>query len=83
MSAFEEVVGGTIDYIDAEAELDQSRALIDAERGRSTLGKRTPKRAREWIWRPMEDDILAIHEATEFVGDVLESLDFENRSMTQ
>ena len=44
-----------------EEEHQRRREAIEAEDGhaRTTHGKR--KRRRDWVWRPMEDDILTSH----------------------
>ena len=44
-----------------EAEQRRRREVIEAEDGHATPMHGRRKRRREWIWRPMEDDVLASH----------------------
>ena len=48
-----------------EEEHRRRREAIEAEDGHatSTHGKR--KRRRDWVWRPMEDDVLVSHDASQ------------------
>ena len=42
-----------------EAEQRRRREVIEAEDGHATPMQGRRKRRREWVWRPMEDDVLA------------------------
>ena len=44
-----------------EAERGRRREVIEAEDGHATPMQGRRKRRREWVWRPMEDDVLASH----------------------
>ena len=44
-----------------EAEQRRRREVIEAEDGHATPMQGRRKRRREWVWRPMEDDVLASH----------------------
>lgn len=44
-----------------EAEQRRRREVIEAEDGHATPMQGKRKRRREWVWRPMEDDVLASH----------------------
>ena len=41
-----------------EDEHQRRREIIEAEDGHSSSGQGRRKRRREWIWRPMDDDVL-------------------------
>lgn len=45
-----------------EAEQRRRREVIEAEDGHATPMQGRRKRRREWVWRPMEDDVLASHD---------------------
>ncbi len=44
-----------------EDEVEQRRAIIKEEDGSATPLHGRRKRRREWVWRPLDDDILAEH----------------------
>ncbi len=44
-----------------KAEHQRRREVIEAEDGHATPMQGRRKRRREWVWRPMEDDVLALH----------------------
>ena len=44
-----------------EAEQRRRREVIEAEDGHATPMQGRRKRRREWVWRPMEDDVLTSH----------------------
>lgn len=69
--------------IETEAPLGQDGALSSAKQEQYVPIKRNSKRAREWIWRPIDDDILAVNEKTESVGDRLDSSDLEISTTTE
>ena len=50
-----------IDAPATEAEQRRRREVIEAEDGHATPMQGRRKRRREWVWRPMEDDVLASH----------------------
>ena len=45
-----------------EEEHRRRRKTIEAEDGHATPVQGRPKRQREWVWRPLEDDVLTAHE---------------------
>jgi len=45
-----------------EDEHQRRRDIIEAEDGHATPVQGRRKRRREWIWRPMDDDVLASHD---------------------
>lgn len=50
------------DLPSTDAEHQRRREVIEAEDGHATAVQGRRKRRREWIWRPMEDDVLALHD---------------------
>ena len=50
-----------IDAPATEAEQRRRREVIEAEDGHATPMQGRRKRRREWVWRPMEDDVLTSH----------------------
>lgn len=50
-----------LDVPTTEAEQRRRREVIEAEDGHATPMQGRRKRRREWVWRPMEDDVLASH----------------------
>ena len=57
-----------------EAEQRRRREVIEAEDGHATPMQGRRKRRREWVWRPMEDDVLSSHN-TDPVKDAMPSSD--------
>ncbi|KAL6717458.1 hypothetical protein ACLMJK_005373 [Lecanora helva] len=56
-----EEVGGEGDVPNTEEEQQRRREEIQAEDGHATPTHYRRKRRREWIWRPVEDDVLMGH----------------------
>ena len=57
---FEEEEGDT--YVSlTEEQREDRRRTIQQEDGHSISGQRRRRKRREWIWRPMEDDVLLEH----------------------
>lgn len=50
------------DVPSTDAEHQRRRDIIEAEDGHATPVQGRRKRRREWVWRPMEDDVLALHD---------------------
>ena len=44
-----------------EEQREERRTAIQEEDGHSTAAPRSRKKRREWIWRPVEDDVLIDH----------------------
>ena len=53
-------------------EIRQRRAIIEEEDGSATPVHGRRKRRREWVWRPLEDDILSEHHKAQYDPSCLE-----------
>ena len=51
-------------------ERDERRAAIEAEDGHAGIRGRRSKRKREWIWRPMPEDMMSAEGAENSVADM-------------
>ena len=59
---FEDSEEEETDVLPTEEQRKERRRAIQEEDGHSTAGQRRRKKRREWIWRPMEDDVLMKHQ---------------------
>lgn len=48
-----------------QEEREEKRAVIEAEDGHPRMSGRRSKRRREWIWRPMPEDVMDRNESVQ------------------